>query len=583
LEFYKKERIIMFTKKNLLACICVGLIAFSFVFTSPARAANSYYVSKSGNDSNPGTLAQPFLTIQKGMNKLAAGDSLFIRGGTYAEFVTISKSSVTVSGYPGETAVLDGSSLLTSPAWSPQVTVSGSNVILQNLEITNPNGLGVWGSNVSSTNNVYRGLNIHHVNEAAMNIWGSKALIEGNTIHHAGLMNRGGTNGSWPGVLFVGDVSRANAAPYAVVRNNTIYDNWGEGLIIGYSDNALVEGNILYDNWAEGIYIDGGSLTTVRNNLVYYTTDKQWWRFATPAAGIEWATEGRVSGYSAPHDIKIYNNIVINAGWGIYWWRGATNSAVTNVIVANNTVINTAGYGSGITIDNSSGLAHSNSIIQNNIVAMNGGTLASGSTSGITWKNNLWSRQGGVSGQGDIIASPLFVVGSGFDPKGYALQSSSPAIGRALALAEVSTDYFKNARGSAPTIGGIEYNGSAQPTRTPTSTPTPAFTKTPTPQPTVPPGAFKKGKPVSGVKRKASTLTLTWSSSSKRSNYEYCIDTINDKACNTTWISTNVDSKITLGPLPPGTYYWQVRAINANGTTYANGKTTSWWKFTIAP
>jgi hypothetical protein len=34
---------------------------------------------------------------------------------------------------------------------------------------------------------------------------------------------------------------------------------------------------------------------------------------------------------------------------------------------------------------------------------------------------------------------------------------------------------------------------------------------------------------------------------------------------------------------PATTYYWQVRAINSYGTTYANGDETNYWRFTTAP
>jgi hypothetical protein len=41
---------------------------------------------------------------------------------------------------------------------------------------------------------------------------------------------------------------------------------------------------------------------------------------------------------------------------------------------------------------------------------------------------------------------------------------------------------------------------------------------------------------------------------------------------------------VTVTGLNPGTtYYWQVRAKNNSGTTYANGSETAYWTFTTAP
>ena len=57
----------------------------------PAKAAD-YYVATSGSNSNPGTLAQPFLTIQKAADMVTAGGNVYVRGGTYRETVTMSNS-----------------------------------------------------------------------------------------------------------------------------------------------------------------------------------------------------------------------------------------------------------------------------------------------------------------------------------------------------------------------------------------------------------------------------------------------------------------------------------------------------------
>jgi hypothetical protein len=83
----------------------------------------TFFVATNGNDSNPGTIDQPWLTIQKGFNALSPGDTLFIRGGTYNPTGTISGGQISgavanrktgtatkmynVLAYPGEQPVLD--------------------------------------------------------------------------------------------------------------------------------------------------------------------------------------------------------------------------------------------------------------------------------------------------------------------------------------------------------------------------------------------------------------------------------------------------------------------------------------------
>ncbi|MEJ2350135.1 MAG: multiheme c-type cytochrome [Anaerolineales bacterium] len=94
-----------------------------------------------------------------------------------------------------------------------------------------------------------------------------------------------------------------------------------------------------------------------------------------------------------------------------------------------------------------------------------------------------------------------------------------------------------------------------------------------------PPGAFSKVSPENGVTDQPNSLTLDWSDSAGASSYEYCYDTTDDDAC-TTWISTGTASSADLNGLSNDTtYYWQVRAINNQGTTYANGSTADYWSF----
>jgi len=96
-----------------------------------------------------------------------------------------------------------------------------------------------------------------------------------------------------------------------------------------------------------------------------------------------------------------------------------------------------------------------------------------------------------------------------------------------------------------------------------------------------PPGDFNKSAPANGATSQQANPTLSWGASSNATSYEYCIDTSNNNACDTTWASTAASTSVGLSGLTPTTpYYWQVRANNASGTTNADGGT--WWSFTTA-
>jgi len=93
------------------------------------------------------------------------------------------------------------------------------------------------------------------------------------------------------------------------------------------------------------------------------------------------------------------------------------------------------------------------------------------------------------------------------------------------------------------------------------------------------PGAFNKSSPANGATKQSVNPTLTWGSSSKATSYQYCYDTTNDNAC-AAWISNGTSTNVSLSGLSPNTtYYWQVRAVNSNGTAYANGSNTAFWSF----
>ena len=95
------------------------------------------------------------------------------------------------------------------------------------------------------------------------------------------------------------------------------------------------------------------------------------------------------------------------------------------------------------------------------------------------------------------------------------------------------------------------------------------------------PGAFSKTSPTNGATNQPTSLTLSWGTSSGATGYEYCYDQTGDGAC-TTWLSTGTTTSAGISGLAyGGTYYWQVRANNSLGTTYANGSETAYWSFTV--
>jgi hypothetical protein len=59
-----------------------AITALSLLAAAPARAA-TYYVATSGSDSNPGSDAEPWGSLYQACNTATAGDTVYVRGGTY--------------------------------------------------------------------------------------------------------------------------------------------------------------------------------------------------------------------------------------------------------------------------------------------------------------------------------------------------------------------------------------------------------------------------------------------------------------------------------------------------------------------
>ena len=68
-----------------LATLLLLLVCACGAFGQPN---SSFYVSTTGNDSNPGTQAAPWRTVQHAADTARAGSTVNVRGGVYEELVS---------------------------------------------------------------------------------------------------------------------------------------------------------------------------------------------------------------------------------------------------------------------------------------------------------------------------------------------------------------------------------------------------------------------------------------------------------------------------------------------------------------
>jgi hypothetical protein len=101
--------------------------------------ANVRFASPGGSVLGDGSIFDPW-ELGYAFSHLPAGNTLYLRGGTYEGGFTINSSGVseaerrTVRSFPGEWAVIESSNATTSP-----LTVSGDFWTIQDLEVTNSN------------------------------------------------------------------------------------------------------------------------------------------------------------------------------------------------------------------------------------------------------------------------------------------------------------------------------------------------------------------------------------------------------------------------------------------------------------
>jgi hypothetical protein len=349
---------------------------------------STYYVSRSGNDTNSGRISSPWRTIQHAANSVKASDTVYVRAGVYNEIVSIPSSGsasggyITFSSYPGELAIIDGTGLsIPNGQWGLVTMENQSYIIINGFEIRNystssaadvPLGIYIFGagSHLQITNN-----HIHNIvttakgcgaNAFGLTVNGTQApdsinylTISGNEIDHTttGCSETLSVNGNvenfritnnlvhdvnnigidaigYEGVAPRGSMCGSelcDRARYGEISGNTVYN------ITSNHNPAYGPGSNNQSFGADGIYVDGGTQVTIERNLVHNTD-----------IGIEMASENpgnKTPGIEKTDYITTRNNVVYHSNsvgitiGGYDNKRGGTDhcSIVNNTLFENDT------------------------------------------------------------------------------------------------------------------------------------------------------------------------------------------------------------------------------------------------------
>lgn len=429
--------------------------------------AKTYYVSSSdGNDKNPGTDKKPLKSIQAGINKLSAGDTLLVRSGMYAEQVVINRSGdernrITIQAHPNERPVISGqgiklrkSSRLVTITRCRYVTFSGFDV-----QDSRARGIGASYCDHILVDNC-------HVQQCVANgislINCQDSVVQNCRVHACAQDYISSDPNSVTTALFV---SRCRAI---VVKGNKSYENPAEGIGIFSSLDCTVRENTCYDNRAAQIILSSARDTVVDSNFCYHTGRQHFLHLSGDRPpGIVKADRKAfwTSGYWHTRNVLVTNNIVVGCASGFE--TPSNGGALTAVNVIHNTFVNNTDAAFRIADRNT----HSACVVENNLVAnTNGGAMSAVSRGGgLIWRHNFWSQMPDDAsfnpvndivdpntGLRDINAS---VVAGELSTAPYELTAVSPAVNVGI-RSVVSIDYYGRARDVNPDIGAHELDNS---------------------------------------------------------------------------------------------------------------------------
>jgi len=264
--------------------------------SSADAGGTTYYVSASaGSDSNPGTVAAPWQTIQHAGGIVQAGDTVLVRAGTYDgaifgwddppcqgdEYCVIAGTASSPIVLEADPGAAPGSVIIASrnsktamgldlEPGCDYVNIVGFTVTNAGTAKTSAGSITKAGIGVeSSTGNKVLNNTINGVSGIGGifvdNVDG--VVVQGNTV-----LNTQGTSTTGHG-MYVSGSSTGVQVLENVIRNNAyvgihINGDVSEGLP-GVVKSITVAGNLIYSNGQNGINADGLQDSTIENNVIY--------------------------------------------------------------------------------------------------------------------------------------------------------------------------------------------------------------------------------------------------------------------------------------------------------------------------
>ena len=387
--------------------VCLVVISISSSPASARLTGTTYYVDRNhpqASDSNPGTAAQPWATLQHAADAVIAGDEVIVRDGTYAGFQLETSGT---SGAPLRFhAASSGAVIDTDGPTGDGIRLQNvSYVVVEGFKIQNVTGRGIAQRGATPEDPVHgliiRGNTITATGGEGMYLSEvADSLIENNTIVNAGdhgiYLANAGSDGT---TLRGNDISGSQTAG---IHFNGDLSIGGDGIISG----LVIENNILHANGQNGLNMDGVQDSLIQNNLIY----------GNQSNGLR---AYRIDAAQGPRNLRIINNTIHVPEDG-YWCVRLSEDLGGNVVF-NNILMNDYAYGGSIALDQTAGFASAHNAVVNRFTPDRSDTI-------LTLQQ--WQQLGYDAGSFLAQPSDLFVNPAAAD---YTLKAGSPAIDAGLA------------------------------------------------------------------------------------------------------------------------------------------------------
>ena len=430
--------------------ITLILLLFSSLSVLSANAA-TYYVATDGSDTNPGTITQPWQHIAwatcggsygcpittNNPNKLKAGDTAYIRGGTYSENKIIFANSgtaiqpITIKNYQNETPVIDGgfSNNLAGQSIISVFVVDGKNYItFDGLEIMRGWRANIYlAENVTTSNIIIQNCNLHDLNayDNSGHIYFGNSIsnitVKNNKMHHINLAPQAtGTSGDG---VFIG----LGPGSY-IIENNEMY-NLIQGVWAKYKQNdnsiPIIRNNLIHDVSLYGVQITANNVI-VTNNIIYNASN----------AGIRIYDESTsCSGVGGVGTI-ITHNTIVDGSRGIFLRDPSACTGALDTIIKDNLIYNfTNSSDRGLSVWPYSNADGSNTTFDHNLI------YSSSFSSPIRVLSNYYTTATApLTGTGNIQQAPIF---TNYTNKVFSLLSNSPGKNSASDGKDMGADITK--------------------------------------------------------------------------------------------------------------------------------------------